>query len=892
MHLFAGKTVPWIIGIVALLSLGGLIAAMGLTGWTDPAGAPGLVKSLAPGFADQTEPAPTDARPAPGNFAASLRANAALAGPDTIVQGIDTFQPQNTAVTPTAVSIAPLEDWNPIRSQHTFTITVQDENGNPADGAEVEIILNRFGAAVGDIVSLDGNNPRKVDNAFGRVMTDANGEATLTITATRPGDTDVTAYVPQIADADSHKVFAVKHWVDMQAEFPGDDVNLVGTDHPMAVRVFRVSDGSPLADVEVLYTILEDNPDGSLNGSGNSVSLRTGDDGVAEAVLRQVTPQTGDNQVSIAVIHESGDALFNRVITKEWRAPSLEVDKQGPDNLGLFKQSDYTVTVTNSGNRVASAVTLTDALPAGLSLVSSTPAPDRASATSATWDLGDLQPGDSVTITMTLSATVIGNQVNRATAISSEGFTGEDDTTTAVIPGSLSLTKTAPTQVDLGDALTYNISLSNNGQGSLTNLVVTDTLPDGVSLASAPGATSGAAVPVQWSIARLDPGDSQSFTVNATAQSTGDQTNSVAVTSAEGATASANAVTKVVASDVSVAKSVNAAEVILGESLTYTITVTNNGDGDATNVRVVDIIPNGLTVTASDPAADTDADGNLLWTIASLAAGASTSFTVSGDTASPGLITNVSQVTDRGRTLNAEVQSTALTPGISLAKTGSAAVYIGGERTYTITATNSGEAPLSGVTITDTIPAGLTYVSSDSNGSRSGNTVTWSVGDLAVNESAAVTVTLRGVTAGQVTNQARVTTDQNADADATLDITVLATPGAHLSIVDTSDPLAVGEEGGYTITVENQSADSPITNVLVTVVVPTELDILAAEGGTISNNQVSYAAISSLAAGQTQTFTISVRANAANDVVASATMNYDEFSQSITSQEGTTIIER
>ena len=892
MHLFAGKTVPWIIGIVALLSLGGFIAAMGLTGWTASDGAPGLVKSLAPGFADQPEPAPSDTRPAPGSFPASIQANAALAGPDTIVQGVDAFRPQDTAVTPTEVSIAPLEDWNPIRSQHTFTITVRDENGAPADGAEVEIILNRFGAAVGDIVALDGNNPRKVDNSFGRVMTDANGEATLTITATRPGDTDVTAYVPQIADADNHKVFAVKHWVDMQATFPGDDVNLVGTPHPMPVRVFRVSDGSPLADVEVLYTILEDDPDGNLNGSGDSVSLRTDTEGMAEAVLRQATPQTGDNQVSIAVIHESGGALFNRVITKEWRAPSLEVDKQGPDNLGLFKQSDYTVTVTNSGNRVASAVTLTDDLPAGLSLVSSTPNPDRVSSTSATWNLGDLQPGESVTITMTLSAQVIGDQVNRATAISNEGFTGQDNTTTAVIPGSLALTKTAPTQVDLGDSLTYNITLSNNGQGSLTNLVITDTLPDGVSLASAPDATSGSAVPVQWSIARLDPGDSQSFTVEGTAQSTGDQTNSIAVTSAEGATATANAVTRVVASDVSVTKSVDLDTVILGESLTYIITVTNNGDGDASNVGVVDLIPDGLTVTASDPAAETDDDGNLLWTIASLAAGASTTFTVSGDTAAAGLITNVSQVTDRGRTLNAEVQSTALTPALSLAKTGNAAVYIGGERTYTITATNSGEAPLTGVTITDTIPAGLSYVSSDSGGSRSGNVITWSIGDLAVNEAASVTVTLRGITAGEVTTQARVTADQNAAADATLDITVLATPGAHLSIVDNSDPLAVGEEGGYTITVENQSADSPITNVQVTVVVPAQLDILAAEGGTISDNQVSYAAISSLAAGQTQTFTISVRANAAGDVVASATMTYAEFSQSITSQEGTTIIDR
>ena len=891
MRLFAGKTISWILGIAALLAVAGLAAALGWVGGDGPGGEPGVVKSLLTNPSAEYEaagPGPA-VIPAPGT---TVVAPALVFDPAPRVQGVATFQPQTTAGTPTQVGITPGEDWNPIRTQHSFTITVRDETGAPADGAEVEIILNRFGEAVGDIVSLDGNNPRKVDNTFGRVMTNADGQATLTITATRAGDTDVTAYVPQIADADDHKVFAVKHWVDMQVEFPGDAVNLVGTDHPMQVRIFRVTDGAPLQDVEVVFSITEDNPDGGLNGTGNSVSVRTDANGVAAVVLRQATPATGDNQVQIAVVHDSGDTMFSHTLTKEWRAPSLEVNKQGPSNLGLLKQADYTVTVTNSGNSVASGVTLTDNLPTGLSLVSSDPAPSSATATTATWNLGDLEPGDSVRITMTLSATVVGDQVNRATAISQEGFTGAGQSTTAVIPGSLSLTKTAPSQVNLDGSVTYNITLTNDGQGALTNVVVTDTLPEGVTLAAAPGASSGTALPVKWNIERLDAGASQTFSVSATASAAGDQTNTVAATSAEGATASASALTKVVASDVSVAKAVNLDTVILGESLTYTITVTNNGDGVATNVRVVDLIPDGLSVTASQPAAGTDEDGNLLWTIASLAAGASTSFTVSADTQTPGLIKNVSQVTDRDRTVQVEALSRAVTPELSLVKTGSAAVYIGGERTYTITATNSGEAPLTGVIITDTFPAGMAYVSNSANGTRDGSVITWNIGDLDLNESAAVTVTLRGVTAGTVSNQARVTADQNTEAEASLSIQVLATPGAHLSIIDTSDPLAVGEEGGYTITVENQSADSPITNVRVTVSVPTELDILAAAGGVISGNQVTYSPITSLAAGDTQTFNITVRANAEGDVVASATMQYDEFGQSITSQEGTTIINR
>ena len=94
----------------------------------------------------------------------------------------------------------------------------------------MEVILNRFGAAVGDLVSL--NHGSKVDNTFGNLTTNGRGEAEFVITSTREGDTDVTAYVPGIANADAHKVFAIKHWIDMNVDFPGDDTNPTGTPHP------------------------------------------------------------------------------------------------------------------------------------------------------------------------------------------------------------------------------------------------------------------------------------------------------------------------------------------------------------------------------------------------------------------------------------------------------------------------------------------------------------------------------------------------------------------------------------------------------------------------------------------------------------------------------------
>ena len=900
MSLTTYKSIPWIIGLVVVFALAGLTAGTLLSGTSTSQDAPDMAsyQGDSPTGVDDSALAETTSTATYTRFPQvrlSQPSRADTVGSDPLASIATTdSSPQTTGVTPTQVSITPEEDWNPIFSQHTFTVSVSGQDNAPADGVEVEVFLNRFSEAVGDLVSLGGENPRKVDNYFGRVITNDAGEATFTITATRPGDTDVTAFVPQIADDDAHKVFAVKHWVDMDVEFPPDAVNLVGTDHPMLVRVAKVTDGSPISDVTISWAIIDNDPAATIDEAPDSVTTVTNDNGESLVTLRQVSPGIGDNQVLIQVLEEgTGSSMFSQTVTKQWQSPTLEVDKQGPDNLGLRKTAEYTVSITNSGDTTATGVTLTDDLPAGLTFVSSDPAASSSEGSTVTWSLGDIAPGDTVSVSMVLSAAAVGEQINTATAVSVEGITGQDTSLTSIVPGSIVMAKSAPESVILGDDITYEITATNDGEGALTGVVVRDTLPASLTYVSSnPEGTVGADGTISWLIDSLDAGGGSTFSIVATSGETGEVVNTTTAESTEGASASAQATTLVTKSELAISKTADNGTPLLGQPTVFTIQVSNTGNATASGVVVTDALPATFQQVSSTPEGTQGEDGSWQWTIASIEPGATETISLTATASDAGSVTNTVSATERGVTVSAEASIDVLQPAVSLTKEGGSALYVEGERTYTLTATNTGTANLTGVTITDNIPAEMSYVSSDNNGAESEGVVTWNVGNLDVGSSVEVSVTLRGDSVGEVINTASVSSAEGASADAVFNISIVAAAAAHLNIIDGVDPMGVGESGSYTVTITNQSSDSAMTNVRLSVTIPAQFTIVSAESGSISGGTVTYAAIASLGAGEVQSFTIEVQADAAGDVVASATLRYDEFTQPITAQEGTTIVDR
>ena len=203
-------------------------------------------------------------------------------------------------------------------------------------------------------------------------------------------------------------------------------------------------------------------------------------------------------------------------------------------------------------------------------------------------------------------------------------------------------------------------------------------------------------------------------------------------------------------------------DVSLGDTLTYSFTVTNTGNVTLTGVTVADptaTMSGGPIASLAPGAVDsTTFTATYVVTSADVAAGQSVNTaTVSGtppsgpdETASDDeTVTVVQAILALSKTSVVTQLTSSFTNSVQVSSTSdgtasdSAAdlVVTGSEIVYTITVTNSGTGNAAGVEIIDTLPAGLTVTNPDG-ATVLGNVVTWSIDNIAAGVSATVSLTV------------------------------------------------------------------------------------------------------------------------------------------------------
>jgi uncharacterized repeat protein (TIGR01451 family) len=685
---------------------------------------------------------------------------------------------------PYAVSleVTPIEDLNPVRTQHVLVATVKDKDGKALPNRRVEWIVAE--GSVGDLIEVDESGWRasrgyKVTekyavshtNNFKHVLDRGTddpsddiqlepGQTWCTITSPIEGDTHIIVYAPGIYDWNKHKVFAVKHWYDVQWQFPPPATNPVGTSHEFVTNVGKFSDGSPLADYIVTYKII-DGPAAVLEpGGGQTATVKTDASGMAKVTIKQAKPVEGTNNISIDIQRkECGECkpmvhIATGATAKTWIGPKIACDKTAPAAVLAGQQFEYHISVSNPSKVDAKDVVVTDTLPDGVSYVSSNP-PAEAKGQSLSWSLGVVAPGSDKAISIQAKATKTGKFENCAEVKAAYDLSSRCCATTVVTSPKLAIEKRCPQAVTVCDPIEYVIIVRNAGDGPATHVQVNDALPDGL-------LTTDKKRAVTADVGDLGPGQSKELRFTVNASKTGKYENTVTAKADGGLTAEATCTTVVTKPELQVTKKGPESRYI-GRPAVYEITVKNTGDAPARDTILTDTVPAGTEFTqASD--GGKFASGVVTWSLGTLEPGASKKVTVTLKPTAAGTVKNVA--TAKAYCAEASAEASMPVKGVAAILLECVddpdPIEVGGQLTYTIIVTNQGTAPDTNIVIECTLPAGEEYVSSDgpTKAAISGKTVKFSpIPSLAPKAKLAYKVVVKGVKEGDVRFKTELTSD-------------------------------------------------------------------------------------------------------------------------------------
>ena len=472
----------------------------------------------------------------------------------------------------------------------------------------------------------------------------------------------------------------------------------------------------------------------------------------------------------------------------------LSVTKSdSPDPVLVGDPLAYTVTVANNGPAEATGVVLTDTLPADVTFGSASPTQGTCTEASGTvtCELGTIASGAGVTVTIAVTpkeaagGTSIANTASATAQVSDPDVSNNSASQTTTVntesEADLAVTKSdSPDPVLAGATLTYTLAVTNNGPADAPNVVLTDTLPANVTVSLIQGNCSPASGTVTCALGTIVSGASSTVAIIVTPSGAAGGTiitNTASVSSGLTDPISSNnsvsqSTTVNAQADLQVTKTDAPDPVPVGESLVYSFVVTNNGPSSAKAVELTDTLPANVTfesATASQGSCS-EASGVVTCDLGTISNGASVtaSITVTTTAAAGGTtITDTASVTstvsDPDGTNNSASQSTAVTKLANLEvikEDPPNGVISGKSLTYKVTVTNKGLSNATGVTLTDTLPAGVTFVSATpSQGScaQASGTITCNLGAIVKNAEVTATIVVTVQVAVAVGQTASIT---------------------------------------------------------------------------------------------------------------------------------------
>ena len=342
-----------------------------------------------------------------------------------------------------------------------------------------------------------------------------------------------------------------------------------------------------------------------------------------------------------------------------------------------------------------------------------------------------------------------------------------NSTTFTVLPqNDLNVSKNSDlSQYEYKDVIKWTLTVNNSGPDVATNVMVTDVLPEGLIWIS--DNSNGAYNPETgvWTIGELGVGESITLTIISVANKTGNFTNVANVSGDEyDFNESNNEDNETIevnpSADLEVIKTVNNTNPNYGDEILWTLTVINNGPDSASNVKVIDVLPDEILWISDDGEGSYNDN---IWNIGELAVGESVSLLIRTLVNGTGYIINIAEVSgneyDCNLTNNKNNESINVSNAADLQidkKVDNKNPLLGDIVKWEITAFNNGPNIATGVLVYDKLPSSLTFLSASSE-DYNPHTGCWNVGTLIPGESRSIEIICKVNGLGELLNKVQIT---------------------------------------------------------------------------------------------------------------------------------------
>ena len=432
----------------------------------------------------------------------------------------------------------------------------------------------------------------------------------------------------------------------------------------------------------------------------------------------------------------------------------VNLNKKAPSMVAVGDTFSYDLQVMATCD--VADVTVVDTLPAGASYVSSEPAGVQ-DAGKLTWKFATMARGETKAIRVTVKADKEGELVNCATVSAIPRVC----VSTMVGKAQLAIRKTGPETAQLGQNVTYTVTVQNTGNTTAKNVVVTDPVPEGFSSATGQRELS-------FNVGDLAAGASKTMQVTLRADKRGKICNKAFAASSNAGKVDAEACTTIVQPGLKIEKKTDNAELLINRTAAYDIVVSNTGDVDLTGVVVTDTAAPETVIAAADGA--TVSGSSATWNVGTLRAGEKKNLTVKILSKVPGRFCDTASVTC-AQGLKDSAQACTLWKGVTGVLLEMVddpdPIQVGETSRYTIRVTNQGSTmDITDLNIVTTLPAELDVVPGtvSDGGVVNGKTITWpAVPRVAPKAFVVRTYTAKAVKAGDARSKVAITTSMRKE---------------------------------------------------------------------------------------------------------------------------------